>query len=158
MGLIPCDEAEHIHTNSLLNLEVWGSAIKGRFLPPTSLFWPEIFVSILKIIRFIIDALTKNEFRVDGDQRHQAKFNPSGGLIQLGIFSDNPNTIGLMTLAKYSGEVGDDKFDYIMAGGVSFVLTRGKLLYVLVYSLYENQNDIDWVKSKSREFIDTLLY
>ncbi len=29
MGLIPCDEAAHIHTNSLLNLEVWGSA-KGR--------------------------------------------------------------------------------------------------------------------------------
>jgi len=58
--------------------------------------------------------------------------------------------------AKYSGEFGDDKFDYIMAGGVSFVLARGKLLYVYVYSLYENQNDIDWVKSKSRELIDTL--
>ena len=25
---------------------------------------------------------SKNELRVDGDQRHQAKFNPSGGLIQ----------------------------------------------------------------------------
>jgi hypothetical protein len=30
MGLIPCDEAAHIHTNSLLNLEVWESAVKDR--------------------------------------------------------------------------------------------------------------------------------
>ena len=79
-----------------------------------------------------------------------------GEQITLGIFNDKPNTIGLMSLAKYSGEVGNDKFDYIMAGGVSFVLARGKLIYVYVFSLYESQNDIDWVKSKSRELISTL--
>jgi len=32
MGLIPCDEAAHIHTNLLLNLEVWGFAKGSRLL------------------------------------------------------------------------------------------------------------------------------
>jgi hypothetical protein len=50
--------------------------------PGFPLSWPEIFVSILKLIRFIIGALIKSEMRVDSDQRHQAKFNQSGGLIQ----------------------------------------------------------------------------
>ena len=79
-----------------------------------------------------------------------------GEQITLGLFNDSSNSIGLITLARYAGEVGGDKFDYIMAGGVSFVLARGKLLYIYAFSRYENQNDIDWVKSKSRELTDTL--
>jgi hypothetical protein len=44
--------------------------------------WFEVFFSIFKLIRYIIDARKINKYRVDGDQRQQAKFNPSGGLIQ----------------------------------------------------------------------------
>jgi hypothetical protein len=46
MGLIPCDEAAHIHTNSLLNLEVWESAILGRQEAHNSEIWESALANL----------------------------------------------------------------------------------------------------------------
>jgi hypothetical protein len=48
MGLIPCDEAAHIHTNSLLNLEVWGAA-KGRKRTLVDQIWGSAFEKLLQM-------------------------------------------------------------------------------------------------------------
>ncbi len=80
-----------------------------------------------------------------------------GENISLGIFLEQPNAFGFANLMKYRVAVEGEELDSIVAGGSSFILTRGKMLFAYVYSVYETQDDVDWVRSKSKEWVNSLL-
>ncbi|MCY4390060.1 MAG: hypothetical protein OXC18_23425 [Desulfurellaceae bacterium] len=80
-----------------------------------------------------------------------------GENISLGIFLEQPNAFGAVNLVKYRVNAEGKELDSIVAGGISYVLTRGKLLYAYVYSVYETQDDVDWVRAKSKEWVNSLL-
>lgn len=80
-----------------------------------------------------------------------------GEQVPLGIFFEQSNAVGFAILAKYKVEAEGEKLDYVVAGGTSYLLARGKLLYAYVYSTYETQDDVNWVRSKSKEWVDSLL-
>lgn len=80
-----------------------------------------------------------------------------GELVPLGMFFEQSNAVGFASLAKMEVEVEGEKFDEVVAGGMSFLLARGKLLYAYVYSTYETQDDVNWVRTKSKEWVNSIL-
>lgn len=77
--------------------------------------------------------------------------------VPLGIFLDKPGAVGLAYLVKNNVEVEGEQLDYVVAGAGSLLLIRGRVLYAYVFSRYQTQNDINWVRSKSKEWVDSLL-
>jgi len=65
--------------------------------------------------------------------------------------------MGFASLAKFEAEIEGEKLDYVMAAGASYLLTKGKLVYAYVFSIYETQDDANWVRSKSKEWVNSLL-
>ncbi len=80
-----------------------------------------------------------------------------GENISLGVFLEQPNAFGFTNLMKYRVATEGEELDSIVAVGSSFILTRGKMLFTYVYSVYETQDDVDWVRSKSKEWVNSLL-
>ena len=80
-----------------------------------------------------------------------------GEHVPLGVFFEQSNAIGFASLVKYQAEAEGEKLDYVVAGGTSFIRVKQKVLYAYVYGTYENQDDLNWVRSKSREWVNSLL-
>ena len=80
-----------------------------------------------------------------------------GEQVPLGVFFEQSNAIGFASMVKYQAEAEGEKLDYVVAGGTSFIRVKQKVLYAYVYGTYENQDDLNWVRSKSREWVDSLL-
>lgn len=80
-----------------------------------------------------------------------------GEQVPLGVFFEQSNAIGFTSLVKYQAEAEGEKLDYVVAGGTSFIRVKQKVLYAYVYGTYENQDDLNWVRSKSREWVNSLL-
>lgn len=78
-----------------------------------------------------------------------------GGVIPLGIFLEKPHAIGFANLIKVESEIEGKKLDYIMARSDLYLLARGRFLYAYVFSIYKTQDDLDWVKSKSKEWAES---
>lgn len=80
-----------------------------------------------------------------------------GEQVPAGVFLDRPNALGFLTLVKYQGNLDGEKLDYVVAGGTLVLKIKRRLLYAYVYSTYEEQPDIDWVRSESTALADLLL-
>ncbi len=79
-----------------------------------------------------------------------------GQQIPMGVFQEKADALSLANLGKYSGEIEGIKFDYLSAGGMSLVLTRNKILFAYVFSNFEIGDDINWVKSISIDWTDSI--
>ena len=77
--------------------------------------------------------------------------------VPLGVFYEKHNAVGFSSLGKYQVETEGEKLDHVVASGTSFILTRSKILYAYVYGAYKGQSDLDWVRSKSKEWANSLL-
>lgn len=74
----------------------------------------------------------------------------------LGVFLDQPRAIGFATLVKYDAAAEGQEFDHVVAGSTSFVLAKDKLLYAYIYRTFESQEDLDWVRAKTLEWVGAL--
>jgi len=75
----------------------------------------------------------------------------------LGVFLDQPNAVAFTSLVKYQGSLEGEAFDYVMAGSTMLMKVKRRLLYVYVYSQYEEQADVDWVESRTTELANLML-
>lgn len=80
-----------------------------------------------------------------------------GEQVPLGVFLDRNDAIGFASLAKYRVSAEGEHLDYLVAGGTSFMRVKGKILYAYVYSNYQSQSDLEWVRITSRRWIDQIL-
>ena len=80
-----------------------------------------------------------------------------GEVVPLGVFFEQTNAMGFASLAKYQIATEGENLDHVIAGSTSFLLARDKVLFAYVYSRYESQENIDWVRSKSKEWVNSLL-
>ena len=80
-----------------------------------------------------------------------------GEQVPLGVFYEKHNAVGFSSLGKYQVETEGEKLDHVVASGTSFILTRSKILYAYVYGAYKGQSDLNWVRSKSKEWANSLL-
>ena len=75
----------------------------------------------------------------------------------LGVFLDQPNAVAFTSLVKYQGSLEGESFDYVMAGSTMLMKVKRRLLYLYVYSQYDEQADADWVESRTTELANLLL-
>ena len=80
-----------------------------------------------------------------------------GEPVPLGVFMEKSDAVGFAMLAKCHGAAEGQQVDLLMAGGTSLVRVNGKILYAYVYSRYETQKDLDWVRATSSSWADQLL-
>lgn len=80
-----------------------------------------------------------------------------GEIVPLGVFLEQSNAVSLAMLAKYQVSAEGEKLDYVVISGTSWVRVKQKVLYANVYSTYKSQDDLNWVRSKSREWVNSLL-
>ncbi len=79
-----------------------------------------------------------------------------GEQVPLGIITDQPGSIGIGFLGKYQIEAEGQLIETVVASGITYALFNNKLLYMYVYSSYESPEDIEWVKTRTREWIEGL--
>lgn len=80
-----------------------------------------------------------------------------GEQVHLGIFLEQQNALGFVTLTKYQTKEENKELEYIVVVGTTMLLTKDKTLFAYVFSPYESQDDINWVKSKSQEWANSIL-
>ncbi|MCP4392990.1 MAG: hypothetical protein GY804_01785 [Alphaproteobacteria bacterium] len=80
-----------------------------------------------------------------------------GEQVPLSIFLEHPSAIGFTTLSKYQTAVKGNKIDTTVAYSTLFVKVKNKLIYAYVYSDYETQEDIDWVNSQSKSWVESII-
>jgi hypothetical protein len=80
-----------------------------------------------------------------------------GEPVPLGTFVDQSDAYGFGNLMRYKVSSGEKEIEYDMVTGISFLKVKNRVLFAYVYSLYESEKDINWTKSKSIEWIDSIL-
>lgn len=80
-----------------------------------------------------------------------------GETVSLGVFIERNDTVGFASLTKCQVSAEGQQIDYLMASGISYIRVKGKILYAYVYGIYENQNDLEWVRTTSRKWVDQIL-
>lgn len=80
-----------------------------------------------------------------------------GEQVPLGIFNDKPKVLAFASLSKYEIKVEDEKVDLVRVIGSSLILLKGRMFYAYINSDYKTKNDVNWIKSKSKKWADSLL-
>jgi hypothetical protein len=69
------------------------------------------------------------------------------------MFSDAPNSIGVLVVSKPSRIVEGKTVVYPMVSVVTRVYLKRKLVYLSAYSRLESTADLEWVKSASQQWV-----
>jgi len=80
-----------------------------------------------------------------------------GEPVPLGTFVEQSDAYGFGNLMRYKVSLGEKEIEYDMVTGISFLRVKSRVLFAYVYCLYESEKDINWAKSKSIEWIDSML-
>lgn len=74
----------------------------------------------------------------------------------LGVFHDTPGVISLAHIGKYRMQIQGQGQEYVMVFSTTLMVVNQRLLYLYVYSEFEDQSDIDWVRSTTIAWIDSI--
>ncbi len=96
---------------------------------------------------------------LESDYNHPYKLNLKlGETTPLGLFIDETNAIGSTNIAQIKGKIySDSDSELTKVATTSFVLVRGRLIYVSVYSAFNTLKDIIWAEAKSKELVGLIL-
>jgi len=75
----------------------------------------------------------------------------------LGVFAEGDNFIASAMLTKMKGAVGEETMEVIMVSVSSFIRVKNKLIFGWLYSKYESQHDIDWIRAATKDWIKEIL-
>ena len=90
--------------------------------------------------------LNKKETQVDMDQP-----------LNLGEFDTRPNVYSVMLLLNLKAQSGDAKVSTLIAGGISFVRVKHRLLFVYTYHKYESKADVETLRDFTKQWIGQIL-
>jgi hypothetical protein len=79
-----------------------------------------------------------------------------GEPVPLGVYHDTPEAFSFALLTKYSGSEEGNAFKSVVIGGSTIMLIKKKMLFVYVYANFNDQDDIDWVRSVSKSWIKSI--
>jgi hypothetical protein len=75
----------------------------------------------------------------------------------LGVFADGDNFIAYALLTKMKAAAGGETLEFILASASGFVRVKNKLIFAWVYSKYDSQKDIDWVRAATKDWMQQIL-
>lgn len=81
----------------------------------------------------------------------------AGEQAPLGVYLEEPRAFGFAMLSKYQTEISGTAEDLVVVGGANFLMAENKLLYAYVYSNFDSQDDIDWVRKTSKSWTGAVI-
>lgn len=90
--------------------------------------------------------LNKKETQIDMDQP-----------LNLGEFDTRPNVYGVMLLVNLKTQSGEAKVSTLIAGGISLVRVKQRLIFVYTYRKYESKADVETLRDFTKQWIGQIL-
>jgi len=78
-------------------------------------------------------------------------------VVPLGIDSETPSSITMSQLAKYDIAIDDTHTANVTAGTSTFLLVKGKVLFLHVYRAYKDEADLQWTRDQSQSWLKAIL-
>ncbi len=80
-----------------------------------------------------------------------------GEQVSLGVFMEENDAVGFAVLSKVQVSVEGEKLDHLIVSGVAIIRAKGKILYAYIYSNYQTQEDLEWIRNTLRRWVDKIL-
>ena len=75
----------------------------------------------------------------------------------LGVIRETDSSLSMALMMKMQIDVEGQRTEVVMAGGMNILMVRGKLLYLYLYSAYDSEADLEWVRAASVEWVDRII-
>lgn len=79
------------------------------------------------------------------------------GFAPLGVDAETTSSISISQLTKYDMSMYGENIQHTAAGSMTAALVKGKVLYLNVFRTYQDQEDVDWVRSQSEKWLPTIV-
>ena len=89
---------------------------------------------------------------LDQDNYHPIDI-PIGTSIPLGMFSESNSHLSMLSLNRYPAP---DRGTYYVIASTNLIHMNANLFFAYVYSTYNSNSDMEWVKNTSIQWVDTL--
>jgi hypothetical protein len=76
-----------------------------------------------------------------------------GELQGLEIFDERASSISLLAMSLMSVQANDKTLQRPMAMGITTARIKGKLIYFYAYSVYESAQDLDWIRTVTKDWL-----
>ena len=93
-----------------------------------------------------LSELSKQETQVDMSQP-----------LNLGEFDTRPNVYSVMLLVNFKTQNSDGEVSKLIAGGMSYVRVKQRLIYVYTYRKYESKTDVEVLQNFTKQWIGQIL-
>jgi hypothetical protein len=90
--------------------------------------------------------LNKKETQIDMDQP-----------LNLGEFDTRRNVYSVMLLVNLKAQSGDAKTSTLIAGGISLVRVKQRLIFVYTYRKYESKTDVEILRDFTKQWVGQIL-
>jgi hypothetical protein len=93
-----------------------------------------------------LSELSKQETQVDMSQP-----------VNLGEFDTRPNVYSVMLLINFKTQSSAGDVSTLIAGGLSYVRVKQRLIYVYTYRRYESKTDVEVLRDFTKQWISQIL-
>jgi hypothetical protein len=105
----------------------------------------------------MISSLLKDNSSVLSDELGSDVNFQLGNFVPLGAFDESTNHLSSAILTKYRMSLGDQEITSLVAGTTTFARVKDRLLFLYVFSKYSNQNDLNWVRSSTKNWYASII-
>jgi len=77
--------------------------------------------------------------------------------LNLGEFDTRPNVYSVMLLMNFKTQSSDGEASSLIAGGLSYVRVKQRLIYVYTYRKYESSSDVEALRDFTKQWIGQIL-
>jgi hypothetical protein len=76
-----------------------------------------------------------------------------GEMKGLDVFDEQPSSISLLAVTMITVQADGKTVQAPMAVGMTTATLKGKLVYFYAYSLYESAQDLEWIRTVTRDWL-----
>lgn len=80
-----------------------------------------------------------------------------GDVVNLGEFTESPNHVGFLSVIKFQSVQPGKTNEYLMAFTFTLVHVNKKPLFLYFYTKYRSDEDLEWVRSASQNWVNDIL-
>jgi len=117
----------------------------------------EEYESLFDQNRSKIDELAKNASQKLSNRISDKFVMKVGEMLPMSINSETAYHISLSSLTKFSTSTADENTQFISAGTMSMVLLKGRVVYLNVFSTYNNLEDLKWTQSVAEKWTESTV-
>lgn len=112
---------------------------------------------LLEKVRYKVGPLLDNAARTLSKDLGISMKVKIGEQVSLGMFMEENDAVGFAVLSKAQVSVEGQNLDRLVVSGVAIIRAKGKILFAYIYSNYQTQEDLEWIRDTLRRWVDKIL-